>query len=260
MNDSLPDVHARPDPRALPLPEVGVRGYLARLAVFDGRTAHGPTSVRLSLGVSLGGERRGAHLSRFGEAVSSWNERLALAELPTRAVELARRLDSEAGVVRGRFGIVLERRAPVSGASGLLEVEAGFEARAHGSERILWQRLFATVQTLCPCSKEIARAGAHNQRCRVEASVRTSAGVPYLSILEAIEGAASCPLFPVLKRPDEKWVTERAYEKPAFVEDVVRDASLAIGRIEGVLAHRIEAWSEESIHAHDAYALIERER
>ncbi|MHB1844431.1 MAG: GTP cyclohydrolase, FolE2/MptA family [Deltaproteobacteria bacterium] len=255
----LPDVHARPDPRGLFLPEVGVRGLLARLTLVDPQEAHGPVSVRLSMGVALAGERRGAHLSRFGEATLAFGERLTLAELPERAFELAQRFESSAAVIRGSFPLVVLRRAPVSGAAGLMELLAGFEARADGAERSLRQSLRVAVQTLCPCSKEISTGGAHNQRCHVEATVRSEWGVPYRALLEAVEGAASCPLFPALKRPDEKWVTEHAYGKPAFVEDLVRDAALALGRLPGARGHRLEAESEESIHPHDAYAIAERD-
>ncbi len=255
MNE-LPDIHAGGEGRGLPLEEVGVRGVPARLAIVDGEGELPPALVHLALSVSLAPERRGAHLSRLGEAVWDWGGRLPLGELPERCADLARRLEADAARIEGDFPLVLERRAPVSRATGWVEVRAGFRAAWSASGTRLVQRLEASVATLCPCSKAISENGAHNQRCRVSVELETAAPVAFLGLLEAIESSGSCRLFPVLKRADEKWVTEAAYARPAFVEDVARDVVRALAPLPGRC--RVAVQSQESIHPHDAYAVAER--
>ena len=269
----LADLHSHADERGVHLSEVGVRGVAARLTVEDPGAQHGPLPARLSLSVALLAHQRGAHLSRFGEAIASWNERLRLQDLPAICEGLAGRFESPFAKLEGSFPLLVERRAPVSGSAGLIELQAGFAGMAGeglrrpmggGAEveaspaRSLTQRLTAFVQTVCPCSKAISEQGAHNQRCQVTVEVRSPEGLSYLELHRAIERAGSCEVYPVLKRPDEKHVTERAYAHPAFVEDVAREIARALDLWPNVRGYRIEVVSQESIHPHDAYAIAEK--
>ena len=165
--------------------------------------------------------------------------------------------EAPAARIESRFSILVRREAPVTRAVGLVEIPCGFSAGWTPEAAWLRQRLTAHVQSLCPCSKEMSEKGAHNQRCRVQVDAESKAGLPYLQLLEAVEASGSCQLFPVLKRPDEKWVTDKAYARPAFVEDIARDAAMAIGRLPSIGKTRVEVQSQESIHPHDAYAVSE---
>ncbi len=257
MTESLPDVHARTDARGIPLSEVGVRDVPTRLTIVDPDASHGPALVHLSLSVALPAERRAAHLSRLGEAVWALGERVALADLPEVCRKLADRLEVPSARIEGRFSLLAKREAPVTRAIGLVEIPVGFSASWTRGEPRLKQRLIAYVQSLCPCSKEMSEKGAHNQRCRVQVDAESSAGLPYLKLLAAVEASGSCQIFPVLKRPDEKWVTERAYARPAFVEDIARDLLQALRQLPSIGAARVEVQSQESIHPHEAYAIAE---
>jgi len=253
----LPDVHARPDARGIPLAEVGVRDVPTQLTVIDPEASHGPALTHLSLSVALPAERRAAHLSRLGEAVWALGERVALADLPELCHKLAVRLEAPSARLEGRFSLLVRREAPVTRSAGLVEIPCGFSASWSREQTSLRQRLTAQVQSLCPCSKEMSEKGAHNQRCRVQVDAESKAGLPYLKLLEAVEASGSCQLFPVLKRPDEKWVTEQAYAHPAFVEDIARELAQTLGRLPSIGATRVEVQSQESIHPHDAYAIAE---
>jgi len=236
-----------------------VRGVSALLTIVDAKNSHGPVPALLSFGVALPADRRGAHLSRFGEALGGLGGLLRLADLPEHCRELARRLEVKAARISARFPLLVERSAPVSGSSGLLRMEAGATALCDGDRVELRQQIAVPAQSLCPCSKEMSERGAHNQRCLITADIESGAGLAYLDLIEALEGTASCPVFPVLKRPDEHYVTERAYERPAFVEDIAREAARVVSRWPGALRYRIEVASEESIHPHDAYAVSSRD-
>jgi GTP cyclohydrolase I len=235
----------------------------ALLTIVDARNSHGPVAALLSFGVALPADRRGAHLSRFGEALLGLGGLLRLADLPEHCRGLARRLEAPAARLSVTFPLLVDRHAPVSGSSGVLRVDAGASGLWDGTgerDRVeLWQQISVPAQSLCPCSKEMSERGAHNQRCRIAADVESATGLAYLDLIEALEATASCPVFPVLKRPDERHVTERAYERPAFVEDIAREAARVISRWPGALRFRVDVNSEESIHPHDAYAVATRD-
>jgi GTP cyclohydrolase IB len=241
------------------LPEVGVRGVAALLAIVDSKDTHGPVPALLSFGIALPADRRGAHLSRFGEALLGLGGQLRIAELPAHCRELARRLEASSARISVSFPLLVERRAPVSGASGLIRIEAGVSVLCDGDRVELRQQISVPAQSVCPCSKEMSERGAHNQRCLITANVESATGLAYLALIEALESTASCPVFPVLKRPDEQHVTERAYERPAFVEDIAREAARVLSGWPGALRFRVDVTSEESIHPHDAYAVASRD-
>jgi GTP cyclohydrolase IB len=254
---ALPDIHSQEETREIALDQVGVRGVSAWLSIADPSGTFGPLPVTVDLGVSLAATKRGAHLSRLGEAITALDGHLALDSLPTWLATVARRLDSSGAEARFAFPLLLTREAPVSRASGLLRIEAEARARLAAGEVQLWQSVSVPIQTLCPCSKAMSDRGAHNQRCLVTLRVRSRSGLSYEELVRLVEANGSCEIYPVLKREDERFVTERAYARPAFVEDVARDLVSALRGTEGLLERRIEVVSLESIHPHDAFAIVE---
>ena len=253
----LPDIHSEKETRDTALAQVGVRGVSAWLSIADPARTFGPLPVTADLAVSLDSSKRAAHLSRLGEAITGLDGHLALNALPGWLMTVAKRLDSTTAQVRFAFPLLLAREAPVSRASGMLRIEAEAGARLGGGDVQLWQSVSLPVQTLCPCSKAMSDRGAHNQRCLVTLNVRSRHGLSYEELVHRVEATGSCEIYPVLKREDERFVTERAYARPAFVEDVARDLVAELRGIEGVLERRIEVVSQESIHPHDAFAVVE---
>ncbi len=251
----LPDHAAQADDRGIHLDEVGVADLRLPIQVWD--RAHGlqHTVARMSLSVALPADARGTHMSRLVAILLARRGEITLATLPDLLAETRRRLDAESARIEARFPYFLARRAPVSGAPSTLDVDCRFEAEdgPEGPDFVL--HVTVPVTTLCPCSKAISRYGAHNQRGEVTVSVRSDEMVWIEEVVEAVESCASAPLFGVLKREDEKWVTERAYERPRFVEDLAREVVLALGGRPGVRWLRVEVVNHESIHNHAARAV-----
>jgi GTP cyclohydrolase I len=253
----LVDIHSEKELRGTALAQVGVRSVAAWLSIADPVRTFGPLPTSVDMSVSLAASQRAAHLSRFGEAVTALDGHLALNHLPAWMTTVAKRLESTGAAAQFAFPLLLEREAPVSRVSGLIRVDATAAARLEAGEVQLWQTVALPIQTLCPCSKAMSDRGAHNQRCLVTLSVRSRHGVSYEELVRRVEASGSCEVYPVLKREDERFVTERAYARPSFVEDVARDLVAELGRVDGLLDRRIEVVSQESIHPHDAFAVVE---
>ena len=254
----LPDVQATPDLRGIALDRVGVRGVKHPLSV-DQKDGGSQRTVGLwGLTVDLPRHFKGTHMSRFIEVLGERAERVTAGTLPEILGELRRRLDAENAHLEVRFTYFLEKAAPVTGKKGMMGYECGFAAAAGEKEDEMELLLTVPVTTLCPCSKEIAEWGAHNQRGYVTARVRPEGMLWLEDAIDMIEGAASAPLYPVLKRPDEKFVTEQAYANPRFVEDVIREVALAFDACPQIKGYEVEVENHESIHDHNAYAAVRR--
>jgi len=255
----LTDVQSLPDGRDVPIERVGVRRLRHPVVLA---TSQGPqhTVAELELTVLLAPGVKGTHMSRFIEAVQSWSEPLSPAGLAEHAREMLRRLDASAGRIDLCFPYFIRKCAPVSGVQSLLDYQAGVSVRVvEGAPPVVSLSLVAPVTSLCPCSKEISEYGAHNQRSHVSVRVELgSAGgdLDFEALARIAEQAASCEVYGLLKRPDEKFVTERAYDNPGFVEDLVRDVALALGAHPGVRSYEVEVENFESIHNHSAYARV----
>ncbi len=255
----LRDTQNEPAERQIPIDRVGVKGLRFPVEVKD-KTGHEQSTVAtVTLAVDLPAHFKGTHMSRFVEALHEAGGNLdvkSVAELPKN---LLARLTAERAHVTYEFTYFISKPAPVSGIAGYVDYQVKFEVDADaggGDDFVL--TVIVPVATLCPCSKAISERGAHNQRGVVTFAVRSTEPLWIEDLIALVERSASCELYSILKRPDEKAVTERAYDNPVFVEDLVRNiASLADedGRIE---SYRIEAENFESIHNHSAYALIER--
>jgi GTP cyclohydrolase I len=252
---NLPDIQKTQDNRNIPIEKVGVRGVKYPIAVLDRASKLQHTIGDFTLTVDLPSEFKGTHMSRFLEALNDHKREISVQALPELLGALRDKLHAHAAHVSVRFPFFMVKKAPVTGKEGMMEFSCGFDAEINGSYRVQLY-LKVPVATLCPCSKEISEYGAHNQRGWVTVKLETTEHVWLEEVIEMIEGSASCALYPVLKRPDEKWVTEKAYENPRFVEDLVREVALAFNRDGRIERYEIEVENEESIHAHNAYAYV----
>lgn len=253
---SMPDVQAASDRRNLSIDRVGVKDitYPIRLATREG--GEQTTVAKVNMYVALPHYQKGTHMSRFLEVLNDHTgEPLTPARIPILTRAICARLNAEVAHFEARFTYFIKKPAPVTGHPGLMDYEVAFECTANGEEDFV-MTVAAPATSLCPCSKEISIYGAHNQRCRIAAKLRFNGMMWIEDVVELLEKAASCPVFAVLKRPDEKWVTEKAFENPKFVEDIVRDLALGLEADTRVTWFSINSENFESIHNHNAYAEI----
>jgi GTP cyclohydrolase IB len=269
----IPDTQGSRDDRHLAIRRVGIKDirYPLRLRVAGKPQS---TVAQWDLDVALPAERKGTHMSRFVawlDGLDAAGDMLDAVSLSERMAAMLTTLDAREGRVEARFPFFVRKRAPVSGLESLLEYQGAWiaearhaasapDAHASGTAPIrVWAQVVVPVKSLCPCSKEISDYGAHNQRSHVTIRVELKQAVDWTELVRFAEDNASSELWPMLKRADEKWVTERAYENPKFVEDLVRDVALALNADTRIGAYRVEVENFESIHAHSAYAQIVRD-
>ena len=266
----LPDVQSSADTRNLSIQRVGVKGITVPVRVA-GALGEQATVATVELMVGLPPSQKGTHMSRFLEVLDAHlgpqGVPLSAATLSDLMATMLLRLEAETGWIELRFPYFIRKRAPVSGVASLMDyrVTLSAERRAGSGATAIVQTIVAPVTALCPCSKEVAEFGAHNQRAHLTLAVRLdpAAAGAVLDLdaqIRIAEDAASSELWAVLKRVDEKFVTEHAYQNPRFVEDMVRDVALRLERDPRALSYRVEAENFESIHNHSAYALIESDK
>jgi GTP cyclohydrolase IB len=252
LRPALEDVQAAPDDRGIEIDEAGVTGvpYPIELTLASG--ARQQTVAEVSMSARLEPTSRGVHMSRFVETLDANAADISQSSLSKIAEETLERLASQEARVSFRFPFFLRRCAPASGVSSLARYEGVLDARASTEGTATEVTTIVPVTSLCPCSKEISDYGAHNQRGELEVAVEGSIWLEEL--VDYAEAAGSAPLYPLLKRPDERQVTMQAYDKPAFVEDMVRDVILSLRDDPRVTSARVRARNQESIHVHDAVA------
>ncbi len=258
----MPDVQASHDARQIPIDKVGVKNitYPIRLhCPATGGVQHTVASVNMY--VALPHHQKGTHMSRFLEVLNHHHEEIRSDQIMAICQDMKQRLEAEEAHLELRFPYFIHKKAPVTGSPGMLDVVVTFEACSNGSDDFV-MGLKVPATSLCPCSKEISAYGAHNQRCEIEARVRFAKGQKLWieELFAIVEAAASAPVFAVLKRPDEKWVTEVAYDHPKFVEDIVRDLAVALDREDRIVWYEINSENYESIHNHNAYAFIRKDK
>ncbi len=254
----IPDTQSGRDERHIAIQRVGVRGVRYPLQLRIGR-AELSTVAEWDLDVALPAEQKGTHMSRFVAWLDALDAPIDAAGLRTRTLAMLDKLHADAGRIEARFPFFLRKRAPVSGVESLLEYQGRWIAEARGGGVTVWAEVVVPVKSLCPCSKEISDYGAHNQRSHVTIRVELLAEIPWSELVRFAEDSASSEIWPMLKRADEKWVTERAYENPKFVEDLVRDVALRLDADRRVGRYSVDVENFESIHAHSAVARIERD-
>jgi GTP cyclohydrolase I len=256
----IPDTQSERDERHLAIQRVGVKRVKFPLLVKTERGLQ-PSVGEWTLDVALPETQKGTHMSRFVAWLEEGAEiALDAATLRERHLQMLERLHAVEGVTEVAFTLFERKRAPVSGIESRLDLEARWIVETRGGRTTVWQQVAVPVKSLCPCSKEISDYGAHNQRSLVtiRAEWLAEAPLPFSAQMRFAEDSASSEIWPLLKRADEKWVTERAYENPKFVEDLIRDVALRLNADSRVGRYEVEVENFESIHNHSAYARIER--
>jgi GTP cyclohydrolase I len=257
---AIDDVQARRDLRRIPINKVGVKDVYHPVRVKDRSAGEQHTVANFNMYVALPHDFKGTHMSRFVEVLNQHEREISVASFRQMLIEMTSRLDASAGHVEMSFPFFVTKTAPVSGAQSLMNYEATLIGEIRDGREETWIRVVVPVTSLCPCSKKISERGAHNQRSHITIRARVSAHMWIEELIDIAEQEASSELFAVLKRPDEKHVTERAYDNPKFVEDIVRDVAVRLNSEDRVLAYVVEAENFESIHNHSAYALIDRDK
>jgi MptA/FolE2 family GTP cyclohydrolase len=254
----LPDVQSQPDRRNLPIDAVGIKGIRYPVTIRSGNRLT-RTVAALSMTVGLPGSTKGTHMSRFVEVLQGQSEPLDRARFGDLARDMLKKLHARSGAIEMRFPYFVLKSAPVSAVQSLLDYDVCWRVSAtHAGDCRFAMRVTVSATSLCPCSKEISEYGAHNQRSHISIDATLSGEMSVEELIDIAECNASCEIFGLLKRPDEKYVTERAYDNPKFVEDLVRDVALALNREPRIAAYTVEAENFESIHNHSAFARIEQ--
>jgi GTP cyclohydrolase I len=264
MNDlrvhAIPDVQSSPDTRKLAIDRVGIKAirHPARVRDRTGGVQH--TVAMFNMYVHLPHNFKGTHMSRFVEILNGHEREISVESFETILREMIQRLDAECGRIEMSFPYFINKSAPVSGVQSLMDYDVTFVGEIEQGRYRFTMKVVVPVTSLCPCSKGISDYGAHNQRSHVTVTARTSGFVWIEDLVRICEDQASCELYGLLKRPDEKYVTERAYDNPKFVEDLVRDVAAVLNGDSRIEAYVVESENFESIHNHSAYALIERDK
>ncbi|MEM9559021.1 MAG: GTP cyclohydrolase FolE2 [Planctomycetota bacterium] len=258
--ETIPDVQASSDDRRVAIDRVGVKEVTYPMRLRTRAGGEQSTVATINMYVALPHTQKGTHMSRFLEVLNEHHcEPLTPERIPEVTRAIKQRLEAEEAHFEARFTYFIEKPAPVTGMKGLMDYEVAFECTSNSHDDFLLS-VAAPATSLCPCSKEISAYGAHNQRCRIEASVRPEGRLWIEDLAEMLERAASCPVYSVLKRPDEKYVTEAAYDNPKFVEDIIRDLAMILEGEDRIASYNISSENFESIHSHNAYAQIRRDK
>ena len=264
MNDmnpafAMPDVQSSHDTRQIPIQRVGVRGVRYPMSL---QTPSGVLNTvgTYNLDVHLPADQKGTHMSRFVALLEEEREPLNLAQFQLLLEKMLEKLEADAGRIEVHFPYFVSKTAPVSGVQSLMDYEVTMIGEVRDGHTKVRVKALVPVTSLCPCSKKISQYGAHNQRSHITIDAELAADTPVEALIRMAEEEASCELWGLLKRPDEKFVTERAYENPKFVEDLVRDIAMRLNQDDRIVAYTLEAENFESIHNHSAYALIERDK
>ena len=256
---AIADVQSLEDSRRIAIDKVGVKNITYPIALRVRGGGSQTTVASIDMYVSLPHHRKGTHMSRFIEILNENRQCIRPEKIKAICHELRRRLDASDAHMRVAFTYFIEKYAPVTKQPGLMDYKVFFECASNGFDDFV-MGVTVPATSLCPCSKEISKYGAHNQRCEISAEVRFEGELWIEDVVVMLEKAASTELYSVLKRPDEKFVTEAAYESPKFVEDIVRDAAVALNRDDRIFWYSVRSENFESIHNHNAYAQITRDK
>jgi GTP cyclohydrolase I len=256
---SVEDVQSRADTRRIPINRVGIKDIRHPVKVKDRSAGEQHTVATFNMYVNLPHNFKGTHMSRFVEVLHRERE-ISVDSFQQMLTEMTTRLDAEAGHIEMSFPYFVMKRAPVSGVESFMDYQASLIGEIKHGVASMWIKVVVPVTSLCPCSKKISDRGAHNQRSHVSIRTRLREHMWIEELIDIAESESSCELWGILKRPDEKYVTEHAYDNPKFVEDIVRDVAMRLNAESRVAAYVVESENFESIHNHNAYALIERDK
>jgi len=256
---TVEDVQSRADTRQIPINRVGIKDVRHPVRVKDRSAGEQHMVATFNMYVNLPHDFKGTHMSRFVEVLHHERE-ISVESFRVMLSEMTTRLDAVAGHIDMNFPYFVMKRAPISGVESFMDYQASLVGEICHGEAVMWIKVVVPVTSLCPCSKRISERGAHNQRSHVTIKARLRDHMWIEELIDIAESEASCELYGILKRPDEKYVTERAYDNPKFVEDMVRDVAARLNSEPRIAAYVVESENFESIHNHSAYALIERNK
>jgi GTP cyclohydrolase I len=256
----IEDVQSTPDVRHLAIDQVGIKSIRHPIMVKDKSSGVQHTIAMFNMYVGLPHNFKGTHMSRFVEILNMNEREISIENFESILREMVKRLEAVSGQIEMTFPYFVNKAAPISGVQSLLDYEVTFVGEIKDGEYHVTVKVLVPVTSLCPCSKKISDYGAHNQRSHVTVTAQINDFMWIEDLITLVEEQASCQLYGLLKRPDEKYVTERAYDNPKFVEDMVRDIAAKLNAEKRIDAYVVESENFESIHNHSAYALIERDK
>ena len=257
---SIADVQSSADTRRIAINKVGIKDIRHPVRVKDRSEGEQHTIATFNMYVNLPHNFKGTHMSRFVEILNKHDREISVESFAEMLSEMVQLLEAGSGHIEMRFPYFVSKKAPVSGVESLMDYDVTFIGEIHDGAPELMIKVVVPVTSLCPCSKKISDYGAHNQRSHVTVTARIKEFIWIEELIEIVEQEASCELYGLLKRPDEKMVTERAYDNPKFVEDMVRDVAARLNTEDRVSYYIVESENFESIHNHSAYALIEKHK
>ncbi|MDX8386385.1 MAG: GTP cyclohydrolase FolE2 [Gallionella sp.] len=258
--EHIADVQSSADTRCLAINRVGIKGIRHPVKVQDKSVGVQHTIATFNMYVHLPHNFKGTHMSRFVEILNEHEREISVESFETILEEMVARLEAQSGYIEMNFPYFVNKVAPISEVKSLLDYDVTLIGEIADSKPRVTMKVLVPVTSLCPCSKKISERGAHNQRSHVTLTIRTNEFVWIEDVIRIAEEQASCELYGLLKRPDEKYVTERAYDNPKFVEDMVRDIAGILDADKRIDAYVVESENFESIHNHSAYALIEKDK
>lgn len=256
----IADVQATPDTRQIPIDKVGIKDIRHPVRVKDRSQGEQHTIAQFNMFVELPHNFKGTHMSRFVEILNNHEPEISVESFKNMLEEMNERLEANTGHIEMSFPYFINKSAPISGVESLMDYQVTFNGEINKKNSVMTIKVVVPVTSLCPCSKKISDYGAHNQRSHVTVSVGTNSFVWIEDLIDLVEGQASSELYGLLKRPDEKYVTEHAYDNPKFVEDMVRDIAAELNADDRIDNYVIESENFESIHNHSAYAMITRDK
>ena len=257
---AIPDVQGSADKRKIAINRVGIKDIRHPIVVRDRSDGLQHTIATFNMYVFLPHHFKGTHMSRFVKILNDHEKEISVDSFKDMLKEMSQLLEAESGHIEMNFPYFVNKKAPISGVESLLDYNVSLIGEIHQGQTQTRIKVEVPVTSLCPCSKSISDYGAHNQRSHVTVNVRTQGFIWIEEIIELVEQQASCELYGLLKRPDEKYVTEKAYDNPKFVEDMVRDVAGKLNEDDRIRAYVLESENFESIHNHSAYALIEHDK
>lgn len=257
---AIPDIQNSVDTRCIAINKVGIKDIRHPIRVRDRSGSEQHTIASFNMYVDLPHHFKGTHMSRFVEILNTQEREITLQSFKEMLLKITDRLEAETGHMEMTFTYFVDKCAPISRVQSLIDYQVTLIGEIRQGKPTLNLKVVVPVTSLCPCSKQISKYGAHNQRSHVTLNVRARDAVWIEDMIDLVEAQASCELYGLLKRPDEKYVTEKAYENPKFVEDLVRDIASQLDCDERIGAYTVESENFESIHNHSAYAMIERDK
>lgn len=253
----LPDTQNKKDSRNIIINQVGIKDIKHPLTFITKNGEKQPSVGNWCMTVGLSSDVKGTHMSRFIEILNQEKMEFSAKSFPEIVQKVTPKLEAKTSRIEVNFPMFVQKTAPVSGVKSLLDYDATIISEEIDGNTSTTLKIVIAITSLCPCSKSISKYGAHNQRSHITITAKSNGELEFEDLIKLTEQSASCDLYAILKREDEKFVTEKAYDNPAFVEDLVRDIALQLNENDKVISYVLESENFESIHNHSAYALIE---